>query len=615
MGTFVRFPVWPRWAILVALVAACPQIVPQALPDAAIIKPASIESTYDTVAIPPGGSRQLRFRLLGSQDEPVPGAAMRFSIIDDDETPGSGGAQLSFLNSLTDSDGTIILQILAGKGRTEQQPLTFSLRAAAETLVLDVPIFITSNPLASVQIMPVFPEGTDDPPVAMTYLSFFDGTSCAGLSLDSVPLRGVRNLPAESGPATFSSVVTSGIHAVNGVAVGMHSVEVARGCADVLGTSLSPDQTRRVLLPLARLNPAPTGVYRAVSQFNFSPPLPGTVSARSVWKDLSDDACDPAHLWLDCTIDALSGSSADDPLDCEPVAGGEGLLGTLLSTRRSTAGESLTCASHLDAARRPSLDAQTYALFPPGPLAALRLAKLPDELTTTLTTLSIESTLLVSATSIPYEFNIDHTLTALDLPNAAFHSSISMTALAAPVREAPFVYGTTHATPLSLAGQLSIALQDRPHWFTLGLGAAARFTFATSSLAPRLGIADVSSFVTDLVQLATRKEGETVQTGCAALDALLCDDVGEPRGCMTAACLSGLEALTKKLETSFTALDGVDLDFSLYGKATPVDRNGDRKADSLSKGWWSGTFKGRKDGSGKGTPVYGSWTAERLSDK
>jgi hypothetical protein len=130
-----------------------------------------------------------------------------------------------------------------------------------------------------------------------------------------------------------------------------------------------------------------------------------------------------------------------------------------------------------------------------------------------------------------------------------------------------------------------------------------------------VGVADVSAFVTALVQLATRKEGETVQTGCTALDALLCEDLGQPQGCMKAACLTGVEALTQKLDASFSALDGLGLDFSLYGNASPVDRNGDGTTDSLSNGFWSGTFKGRKDSSGNGTPAYGSWTAERLSGR
>ena len=49
------------------------------------------------------------------------------------------------------------------------------------------------------------------------------------------------------------------------------------------------------------------------------------------------------------------------------------------------------------------------------------------------------------------------------------------------------------------------------------------------------------------------------------MDSLLCGEVGQARGCMSAACLSGLRALSQQLDASFAALDGQDLDFFLSG--------------------------------------------------
>jgi hypothetical protein len=539
----------------------------------------------------------------------VPDARIHFSIVDDQATPGSGGAQLSFADNLTDDDGTVTLQVIAAKAGSEQQPLTFTLRASSQGASLDIPIFVTSSPLASVQISPVFPEGTDVP-VDTTYITFYDGTSCASVTRSNSAIRQARSIsPLDYTAVVFTSVVTSGVHAVMGVAVGKNNTEVARGCADVSGASLSPGQTLQVLLPLARTKSSPEGVYQAVSEFDFPTPLPGTVSARDVWRDLSNDACDPAQMWLDCTIDALSESSIEDPLDCQPVRGGEGRLGELLMARRGSKLGTRTCADQQDNSGNPSLDAKTYALFPAVPLDAFHLPKLPDELTTALTHLTIESTLSVSATSLLDHFNIDHILTAIDLPNATTHSRIAMASLAPPVRKAAFVSGT------SLGGQLLIS-PDVPHGFTLGLGAAARFTFAASSLAPRAGgIADVSAFVAALVKLATRKAGETMLTGCDALDALLCDDVGEQRDCVRTACLAGTDALTQRLDSSFTAMDGVGLDLFLSGSAPLVDSDSDRRADALgsitNRGSWTNpsAIKSRKGN----TSLYGTWTAKRLS--
>jgi hypothetical protein len=312
-------------------------------------------------------------------------------------------------------------------------------------------------------------------------------------------------------------------------------------------------------------------------------------------------------LWLDCTIDALSGPSAEDPLDCQPVAGGEGVLGELLAARRAAAGAPGTCANQLDGSGRPSLDAKVYALFATASIEPLRLAKLPDELASALTRLTVESTLTVIANGAPNLFNIDHDLTAIDLPNAAIHSLIAMTALAPPVGEAAFVSG------VSRAGQLVIS----PHSFTLRLGSAARFTFAASSLEPRLGVADVGGFIEALAKLATRNDSGTLVRGCDALDSLLCAEASQAPGCVRAACLSGLDALSQRLDASFAALDGQDLDFFLSGSAPLVDRDADGHADALGSnttsagpGLWSGTFKSR---TGPPTNVYGSWTAERAA--
>jgi hypothetical protein len=511
----------------------------------------------------------------------------------------------------------VTLQVIAGRGASEQKPLSFKVQASAggdahaETLV-----FVTTGALASVEILPVFPDQPPiDNPVTATRIYFYDGTSCASVSLDhpAPPMRQVRTLHLDDPPTTFASVVTSGVHAVLGLAVDAQDGVVAEGCSDLLGASLSPEQPMRVLLPLARIYPSPVGSFRAESQFSFAAPLPGSVSAQATWNDLSNEACDPARLWLDCTIDALSGTSADDPLDCQPVPGGEGLLGAALLARRDATGGSGACANQRDGSGRPSLDARVYAMFPTTALDALRLRKLPLELGNALTSLTIESTLTVTATGPPGALNIDHRLTALDLPNAAIHSLIAMTALAPPAPEAAFVSG------MSWAGQLVI----NPHSFTLQLGSAARFTFAASSLAPRLGVADVSAFIEGLANLATRNENGTTLKGCDALDSLLCAEVGQASGCIGAACLDGLEALSHRLDASFAALDGQDLDFFLSGSAPLVDRDGDGYADALGSstseaasssalvgpGLWSGTFKSRT-----GTMnVYGSWTGERES--
>src|ERR1700690_4256780 len=177
MGPFTRLPVRGRWALLVALAGACSNRVLPPLPDVAALVPVSIEASSDTLAVPPFASRQLVFHVRGPQGEAVPGVVMHFSILDDADTPGSGGAQLSFADAITDGDGAVTLQVIAGQGASGQNPLTFTVQASAGDALLDIPIFVTTGALASVEIMPVFPDQSSiDNPVIATNIYFYDGT-------------------------------------------------------------------------------------------------------------------------------------------------------------------------------------------------------------------------------------------------------------------------------------------------------------------------------------------------------------------------------------------------------------------------------------------------------
>ena len=76
----------------------------------------------------------------------MPGVVMYFSILDDADTPGSGGAQLSFSSALTDGDGAVTLQVIAGQGASGPEPLAFKVEASAgDPDPLTVPIFVTTS--------------------------------------------------------------------------------------------------------------------------------------------------------------------------------------------------------------------------------------------------------------------------------------------------------------------------------------------------------------------------------------------------------------------------------------------------------------------------------------
>jgi hypothetical protein len=69
--------------------------------------------------------------------------------------------------------------------------------------------------------------------------------------------------------------------------------------------------------------------------------------------------------------------------------------------------------------------------------------------------------------------------------------------------------------------------------------------------------------------------------GCRALDAALCPRIGSPAGCLVTPCATGLNALAARLDASFEAADGTDLDLYLEGSAPLIETHDDGLAGRL----------------------------------
>jgi hypothetical protein len=258
------------------------------------------------------------------------------------------------------------------------------------------------------------------------------------------------------------------------------------------------------------------------------------------------------------------------------------------------------CRDGLDPAGHASLDTLVMELFPtPAPPLVEGLRALGDEAARLLQTLELRSSLTIERTSTADQYQATHRLTGAAFP-MAHPATIDLVGIGAPALEARFVTASTRDGELELGS----------HGFTLRLGSTARVAFGQSSLVPRGGPGDVADFVSAVFGLAARNDSGTILTGCAALDGLLCADLGEPRGCLATACNDGLATLRRRLDAGFAAMDGDDVDFVLSGTAAVVDTDGDGQADGLggtTAGLWSGEVRGRAGPS----LLTGSWTAVR----
>jgi hypothetical protein len=384
------------------------------------------------------------------------------------------------------------------------------------------------------------------------------------------------------------------------VALDQRGVASAGGCVDLPAGVLLVDVPLRVVIPMHLFRVAPEGSYDVVSRLPLGSVLKAAPLVTAAWRELAACPQDPQRLWLDCTLDALF-THDGDPSDCHP-GDDEGPLGAKLAARRGTLTmNGMACRDETSAGARASLDLLVGRLFGARSALLTGLPQLSGELARVLEMLELRSTLDVSRTSDPSRYLIDHRLLSATFPMAR-PEAVSLDGLGAPGLLARFVPAMAMQTDLVVG----------THGFTLRLGTAARLAFARGSMLPRGAPADTAGFLVTLFSAATLDDHGTTLSGCAALDALVCDDVTEPRGCLLAACTAGLGALAHNLDAGFAALDGDGVDLVLWGTVPVVDTNRDGLADALGAlanepGIWSGEVRGR----GGPSTLAGTWTATR----
>ena len=186
---------------------------------------------------------------------------------------------------------------------------------------------VATGPTGTVLVAPFLaPSSSPLPPGRPSQILLYDARSCADSRSRRADRRRAR-MPSPWMDLSSTASFDVGEHdggqrrrrrALSGEAL------VASGCVDIPGSSLLADEAVEVALPLTDWSPDPVGTYTVTSTLTFAPPLAAAATLAAPWADLSDCPLDPAQLWLDCTVDALSPATSADPLDCVPstVPGG-----------------------------------------------------------------------------------------------------------------------------------------------------------------------------------------------------------------------------------------------------------------------------------------------------
>ena len=609
----------------------CRRETPGILPDAAGASGLTLSAEPDSLVIRPGSSGRIKFLLRDELGLPVANYPLDFAILDDGSGYGTTGAQLSSNQGLTDGNGSAVLEVIVGSLSSDNRPVSFYItatyRGSASTQAY---ITVTTNAY-SVEILPVpAVDLLGSTLIVSTKLLFFDDTTCGDLDLTNLNVAPTRPRSTPQRPVAanstwvFSGVAASGSHAVVGLGFDSNTFIQIGGCVDIPGSSLIESETIRATLFMDRLFPVPLGIYQAKSDFRLAPAPSGLTTIQSAWGQWTRCPLDPARLWLDCTLDALSTNAATDPLDCIPVPGTEGALGDLLSSRRgavvapvsgsSTSASDSPCRGPtVGTGNNPSLEAVVAALFSgtSGQLQGAKLSALPDEIVSLLDAVHIDSQMTITASGADINsYTIKHDLLDVTFPDALSTATFNIQTLGLPVSSVAGILATLKGGQLSILG----------HGFTLRLGTAARYAFEATSLKSR-GAQDAGSLVKAVFALAQEIDQGNVLSGCYALDAAVCDQLNQSRLCLLDACQRGLAALAARLAGAFDSLDGVGLDFFLSGSTPVVDLDGDGRADALGLGGRAGTvaagpglWSATLDAQGGGYVISGSWTATKVTN-
>ncbi len=581
----------------------------------------------NTLTIRPASSGNVIFRLHDEEERPVRGYPIDFAIAGQAVQGGILAARLSSDRGLTNEDGAAAVQViiegLAGGGHSAELFVNASAPGATATSVY---VFVTTD-TQSVEIVPMAaPEFVRAVPVDRTQLYFFDDSNCSDVDLASAGRGPIRSRSVKEaltgGSVVFTGVSGRGSHAV--VALGLDSTGLARvgGCLDLPGELLLENETISATLLMDRLLPVPTGMYLVSSDIALPPPIPQPVAAiQSAWQEWARCPLDPARLLLDCAIDALGSNGASDLDDCVPVVGGEGQLAGTLEARRglalastsatATSKDATPCRDKVDDRGNVSLEALVDTLFSDSRVALtnMNLGGLASEVGALLSQIHVESTMRITAGREPNRYVVDHDLVDIGFPGATPPLVLTVVSLGLPQSAAPGIQASFESGP----GQLKLPT----HGFTLRLGTAARYAFESHSLAKLRYSSSAADLVDAVVSMARFMDKGSLLTGCAAVDAVVCDQTNNPRGCLLGACRNGLDALARRLTDSFSNLDGSGLDFYLYGSAPAIDLNGDRRADTLGirssslavgPGLWIATMRTRSGS----YSVNGFWAATRI---
>jgi hypothetical protein len=532
-------------------------------------KPLRLSAETSAVSVRSGGMVALRFTLNAKSGGVVSGERVEFAAIRETDV---AGATLSGASALTDGQGVATVNLTAGR------PTKFEIAAQnprAEPARATITVF--ESQVATLSVLVELDDGFVPPrTLARTELSLYPDQLCSTLSPILLPAAPGGVTVAVLGTPTDIRIDRMRQTALLGRAYDAGGALQAVGCIDVTNSTVLPSVNGHVSLLLAAVPLLPGPSYRLSAHFSLAK---RNIAARiaAPWQDLTDCPLDPAQLWLDCALDAL-GTAAGGVIDCllPPAAAEVSPLALAIEGRRGAfpAG-SAACRTAVLADGAASLDARLAALFPSPALSPARdLDSIAQLAAQVLDDFVVTSTLRLDPTGSAGLYHGTHSLRGVIFSIGGQSILADVLALGIPASEARFI------DILAVGSTLTVG----EHHLALRIGTLSQQAFEQAAAA-RLGLEPGTRFILEaLFGLAATEPGPARKTGCDALDAVVCADVGASPGCMLGSCVLGQAALGTLLSSGFRSADGDGADLQLTGTLDMVDTNADGVADVLGAG-------------------------------
>ncbi len=503
----------------------------------------------DSIGLGFSESATLRVRHIDDQGLPISGAALTFKLV---TSPGeaTGGASLSTAVATTDELGIARVDLLSGAERVN---FRVEVSAAQAPPVLFY-IQVSEQGFANLKVRSVHDGPRDPESYERVQLRIYSQPqiSCQSLDFDDLPMSFFpsRVQSALGDTSTYANLAADESYTVIAWAERGTSRALATGCLDLAADKLRSGATFEASLTVVDRSYELSGPLLLQSEIDLSL-LRDSLAGQRTWEGL---ACPlgRAQLLLDCLADAQVG---DGLMDCDGESASA--LSTAMAPRRGVL-DANGCRGALDSVGAASIDSQLAASLGGWPsedeLNALTIGR-----STVLDVLQLRSRLSPQSSNVA-----SHRL----LEAALGDFVTDLVASDRPVIEATGVPLGLSASPVLTLGR---------HGFTLRYGQLAAEAYEQLSLEPAnvatLGASLGTEFMTGISVGA--------QTGCTALETLVCSNLALP-----ASCANGCSTIATPLNTLLgewlaqLASTGLDFDFAL--QAASDDDNDDLAVDRIT---------------------------------